>query len=219
MNKKTAIEQFENLENNLGNTVSCIYLDNKKHKAISGVLKQINGFDSITIDEKEISFFHLHQSIIYIKLGKQIIFANTSVDNNYNVDTLSEIEKYETKFLGADIIKNKEQYLKTLYFNKIKKEDNKEKYKYILMGLEEIEKEKHIDWLDWSFNESLEFVKTVAVSMRRLTNGKSVEEVERFYKTTLGLENLDEFENIILEFYYIRKTELRKHIEKTRVRK
>lgn len=131
------LEMFNNLKKYVGNEVKVIVHNQKHIQYYLGVLKRVNSFDSIILDDDTILEFFTDNSLIYeISFGGELLYRNMNEDKIYHnskekvwgiTDNIVKIYKYNKLFAS-------------------KNSDNI-KYEIELAGINLVKEEKQKEWL------------------------------------------------------------------------
>ena len=131
------LEMFNNLKKYVGNEVKVIVHNQKHIQYYLGVLKRVNSFDSIILDDDTILEFFTDNSLIYeISFGGELLYRNMNEDKIYHnskekvwgiTDNIVKIYKYNKLFAS-------------------KNSDNI-KYEIELAGINLVKEDKQKEWL------------------------------------------------------------------------
>lgn len=101
-NKETIMpEMMKTIEEHIGENVTFIVLLNGKIRILTGTLKELDPYKTVTIDDERYPFIGYHVGIIKIvtEFGK-MLYNNSYLSNEDNLDDFSVIEKKNQELFG-----------------------------------------------------------------------------------------------------------------------
>ena len=131
------LEMFSNLKKYVGNPVKVIVYNQKHIQYYLGVLKKVNSFDSIILDDDTILEFFTDNSLIYeVSFGGELLYRNMNGNKIYNYS--------KEKVWGIT-----DNIVKIYKYNKLFASKNSDniKYEIELAGINLVKEDKQREWL------------------------------------------------------------------------
>lgn len=94
-------DMMDKLSNHLGDEVTLVAILNGKNKIITGILKDVEPYKTVTIDKERYPFIGYHVGIIKItsNFGK-MLYNNSYISSKDNLEDFSVIEKKNEELFG-----------------------------------------------------------------------------------------------------------------------